>query len=105
MCGYQWIPKGAAHPVLAQIYINWRLSPSVQFPNDWPIEHSPWSELQEGFLGPTYVDLVPAWFKEKYFTYYPTLEQMDTQFTPVDWDAYNKSAEIWQDHYAQAIGQ
>ena len=43
--GYLWIAKGAAHPVLAQIFMNWRLEPSVQFPNAWPIDHGPWSEL------------------------------------------------------------
>ena len=31
--GYLWIPKNAPHPVLAQVFINWRLSPDVQFPN------------------------------------------------------------------------
>ena len=25
--GYLWIPKGAQHPILAQIFINWRISP------------------------------------------------------------------------------
>ena len=38
----------------------------VQFPNAWPIEHGPWSELSEGFLGPDYVDQVPDWFKADY---------------------------------------
>ena len=51
------------------------------------------------------MDLIPDRFKADYYTYYPTLEQMDTQFTPVDWSAYNKSADVWQDHYAKAIGQ
>jgi spermidine/putrescine-binding protein len=105
MCGYQWIPKGAAHPVLAQIYVNWRLSPDVQFPNAWPIEHSPWSELSEGFIGPSYAELVPDWFQADYYNYYPELGAYDTQFTPVDWDAYNASATIWQDYYAAQIGQ
>jgi spermidine/putrescine-binding protein len=105
MCGYEWIPKGAAHPVLAQIYVNWRLDPSVQFPNDWPIEHSPWSELSEGFIGPSYADLVPDWFQADYYNYYPKLEAYDTQFTPVDWQAYNASSKIWQDYYAAKIGQ
>ena len=58
--GYEWIPKGAAHPVLAQIFMNWRLAPDVQFPNAWPIDHGKWSELSEGFLGPSYVSLVPG---------------------------------------------
>lgn len=103
--GYLWIPKGAQHPVLAQIFINWRLSPEVQFPNDWPIEHGPWSELSEGFLGPEYVDHVPDWFAADYFKYFPDLDQIQTQFKTVDWDAYNASAEVWQDYYAQQIGQ
>ncbi len=74
--GYLWIPKNAAHPVLAQIFINWRLAKDVQFPNAWPIDHGQWSELTEGFLGPDYVDLVPDWFKADYFTYFPTLDQI-----------------------------
>src|SRR5574341_2391080 len=103
--GYLWIPKGAAHPVLAQIFINWRLSPEVQFPNKWPIDHGPWSELSEGFLGPDYQSQVPDWFTADYFTYYPTLDQIKTQFKSVDWDAYNASSKEWQDYYAQKIGQ
>ncbi|HZM20747.1 MAG TPA: PotD/PotF family extracellular solute-binding protein [Anaerolineales bacterium] len=103
--GYLWIPKGAPHPVLAQIFINWRLSPDVQFPNSWPIEHGPWSELSEGFLGPDYVTHVPDWFAKDYFTYFPTLDQIQTQFKTVDWNAYNASQKEWQDYYAQKIGQ
>ena len=103
--GYLWIPKGAQHPVLAQIFINWRLDPSVQFPNDWPINHGQWSELSEGFLGPDYVNLVPEWFKADYATYYPTLDQIKTNFKQIDWDAYNAAAKTWQDYYAQKIGQ
>jgi len=103
--GYLWIPKGALHPVLAQIFINWRLSPDVQFPNSWPIEHGPWSELSEGFLGPEYVTHVPDWFAKDYFKYFPTLDQIKTQFKTVDWNAYNASQKEWQDYYAQKIGQ
>jgi spermidine/putrescine-binding protein len=103
--GYLWIPKGAPHPVLAQIFINWRLSPDVQFPNSWPIDHGPWSELSEGFLGPEYVTHVPEWFAKDYFTYFPTLDQIKTQFKTVDWNAYNASQKEWQDYYAQKIGQ
>jgi ABC-type Fe3+ transport system substrate-binding protein len=103
--GYLWIPKGVAHPVLAQIFINWRLSPEVQFPNSWPIEHGPWSELSEGFLGPSYVNQVPSWFAADYFKYFPTLDQIQTQFKQIDWQAYNASQKEWQDYYAQKIGQ
>jgi spermidine/putrescine-binding protein len=103
--GYLWMPKGAAHPVLAQLFMNWRLAKDVQFPNAWPIEHGPWAELSEGFLGEAYVDQVPDWFKADYGNYYPTLDQIKTSFQAVDWDAYNASQKEWQDYYAEKIGQ
>jgi spermidine/putrescine-binding protein len=102
--GYLWVPKGAPHPVLAQVFINWRLSKEVQFPNAWPIDHGPWSELSEGFLGPDYVDQVPEWFAKDYFSYFPTLDQIKT-FKTVDWPAYNAAQKEWQDYYASKIGQ
>jgi spermidine/putrescine-binding protein len=104
--GYMWIPKGAPHPVLAQIFINWRLSPEVQFPNDWTIEHGPWAELQEGFLGPGYNEsLIPDWLGENYYTYYPTSQQIDEQFMSLDWEAYNSGFDVWMNHYAERLGQ
>jgi ABC-type Fe3+ transport system substrate-binding protein len=103
--GYLWVPKGAQHPVLAQIFMNWRLAPDVQFPNAWPIDHGKWSELSEGFLGPDYVSLVPDWFKTDYATYYPTLDQIKSSFKSIDWKAYNDSAKVFQDYYKQKIGQ
>jgi ABC-type Fe3+ transport system substrate-binding protein len=103
--GYLWIPKGAAHPVLAQIFMDWRLAPDVQFPNTWPIDHGPWSELSEGFLGPDYVSQVPDWFAKDYFTYFPTLGQIQSSFQTVDWKAYNAGQKEWQDYYASKIGQ
>ena len=102
--GYLWVPKGAAHPVLAQVFINWRLAKDVQFPNAWPIDHGPWSELSEGFLGPDYVDQIPEWFAKDYFNYFPNLDQIKT-FKQVDWKAYNASQKEWQDYYASKIGQ
>ena len=47
--GYMWIPKGTPHPVLAQIFVNWRLSDEAQFPPEsWGLEPGPWAELNEG---------------------------------------------------------
>ena len=102
--GYLWVPKGAAHPVLAQVFIDWRLAKDVQFPNAWPIEHGPWSELSEGFLGPDYVDQIPDWFAKDYFNYFPNLDQIKA-FKSVDWKAYNAAQKEWQDYYASKIGQ
>ena len=102
--GYLWVPKGAPHPVLAQVFINWRLAPEVQFPNDWPIEHGPWTQFSEGFLGPDYVDQVPDWFTADYFSYFPNLDQIQA-FKAVDWKAYNAAQKEWQDYYASKLGQ
>ncbi len=104
--GYMWIPKGTPHPVLAQIFVNWRLSDDVQFPAEsWGLEPGPWAELQEGILGESYAELVPEWFKKDYFTYYPTIEQLTTNYKSVDWDYYAANVGEWMDYYAQGIGQ
>jgi spermidine/putrescine-binding protein len=103
--GYLWIPKNAPHPVLAQIFMNWRLAKDVQFPNAWPIDHGQWSELSEGFLGPDYVNLVPDWFKADYNTYFPTLDQIKSGFKTIDWKAYNDSTKVFLDYYSQQLGQ
>jgi spermidine/putrescine-binding protein len=104
--GYMWIPKGAPHPVLAQIFINWRISPEVQFPNNWGIENGHWAELQEGFLGSSYSEeLIPDWIKDNYYDFYPTSQQIDELFLPLDWEAYNAGFDIWMNHYAERLGQ
>lgn len=104
--GYMWVPKGALHPVLAQIWINWRLSPEVQFPNNWPgISHADWATWNEGELGPSYAASIPDWYKATYATAYPTLDQMSSYFKTVDWPAYNASAKVWMDYYASKLGQ
>ncbi len=103
--GYMWIPKGTPHPVLAQIFVNWRLSDDAQFPPEsWGLEPGPWAELNEGILGESYEDLVPEWFAEDYFTYYPTIEQLSTSYRSVDWDYYAEHVGEWFDYYAQGIG-
>jgi spermidine/putrescine-binding protein len=104
--GYMWIPKGTPHPVLAQIFVNWRLSDEVQFPPEsWGLEPGPWAELNEGIIGESYADLVPEWFAEDYFTYYPTVEQLTASYKSVDWDYYAEHVGEWSDQYSQGIGQ
>jgi spermidine/putrescine-binding protein len=104
--GYMWIPKGTQHPVLAQVFVDWRLSDEAQFPPDsWGLEHGPWAELNEGVLGESYVDLVPDWFKDDYFNFYPTIEQLTSNFQTVDWDYYAEHVGEWMDYYAKGIGQ
>jgi spermidine/putrescine-binding protein len=103
--GYLWIPKGAPHPVLAQTFINWRLCPDVQFPNTWKMGHGPWAELSEGLLGDAFVSHIPDWFKADYYKYYLTLDQIKSSLQTLDWSAFNKSSKIFQDYFAQKLGQ
>jgi spermidine/putrescine-binding protein len=106
--GYMWIPKSAPHPVLAQVFVNWRLNDNVQFPDEsWNIEHGAWAELQEGILGESYnkPDLIPDWFAKDYFSYYPTIDQLTKNYKSIDWDYYAAHVEGWMDTYAKGIGQ
>jgi len=104
--GYMWIPAGPKHPVLAQIFIDWRLSNDAQFPDldAWGITKGAWSELHEGFMGPSYVDLVPDWIAADYYTYFPTVEQLATNYKPVDWDVYAANKDAWIDYWNERLG-
>jgi spermidine/putrescine-binding protein len=104
--GYMWIPVKAKHPVLAQIFIEWRLSDDAQFPDldAWGITKGAWPELQEGFMGPSYEGLVPDWIKDVYFNYYPTIEQLSTNYKAVDWDYYVANSSDWFDYWNQKLG-
>jgi spermidine/putrescine-binding protein len=104
--GFMWIPAAPRHPVLAQIFVDWRLSDDAQFPNleEWGITEGAWAELQEGFLGPSYEGLVPEWIEDVYFTYFPTIDQLSTQYLNVDWDYYAEHSSDWYDKWLEGIG-
>jgi len=104
--GYMWIPKNAPHPVLAQIFVNWRIGDEAQFPPEsWGLDKGPWAELNEGLLGPSYEELIPEWFKADYFSFYPTIDQLETKYKAVDWAYYSANAPAWMDAYSKGIGQ
>jgi hypothetical protein len=105
--GYLWIPKKAPHPILAQIFIDWRLRDDVQFPADsWGIGHGPWAELQEGALGPKYdtSKLIPSWFAADYSKYYPSFDQLKSAYKSVDWDFYAAHVNDWMTQYSKCAG-
>ncbi len=104
--GYMWIPVKPKHPVLGQIFVDWRLSDDAQFPDidKWGITKGAWAELQEGFMGESYVDLVPDWIKDVYFTYYPTIEQLKTQYSSPDWAVYTANSKTWFDEWNKGLG-
>jgi spermidine/putrescine-binding protein len=104
--GYLWIPVQPKHPVLAQVFIDWRLGDDAQFPDleSWGITEGAWAELQEGFLGPSYEGLVPDWIKDVYFTYFPTIEQLSTTYKTVDWTYMAEHSKEWYDKWLEGIG-
>ena len=104
--GFLWIPVQAQHPVLAQIFIDWRLSDDAQFPDleAWGITEGNWAELHEGFLGESYEGLVPEWIQDVYFDYFPTIEQLGTTYLSIDWDYYAQNSGAWHDYWNERLG-
>jgi spermidine/putrescine-binding protein len=104
--GYMWIPVQPQHPVLAQIFIDWRLSDDAQFPDieAWGITEGNWAEFHEGFMGESYEGLVPEWIQDVYFNYFPTIEQLSTNYLAVDWEYYAQNSATWHDYWNQKLG-
>jgi hypothetical protein len=104
--GFMWIPVKPSHPVLAQLFIDWRLSDDAQFPDleAWGISEGWWSELQEGLMGPSYEAAIPDWIADAYFDYYPTIDQLSTLYQNVDWEYYNQHNQEWYDKWLEGIG-
>ena len=105
MNGFLWVPKGAPHPVLSQLFINWRLSDDGQFPGDaWGIPNNAWAEYHEGLLGESYTKNIPAWIAKDYFKFYPKLEEIQKAYKSVDWEYYAKHADGWMKQYSKCAG-
>lgn len=104
--GFMWIPVRPQHPVLAQIFIDWRLSNDAQFPDieAWGITEGAWAELQEGYMGESYVGLEPEWIAENYANFYPTIEQLSTNYKSIDWDYYAANSPDWYDYWLERLG-
>lgn len=114
--GYAWVPKGAQHPVLAQLFINWRISTDGMIPSDqWPTSASdptpmnwqenkgPWAEIFEGVLYEEQEKAVPEWFLPYYQKYYPAFKDYGS-LKAVDWEYYAAHQKEWQDYEAQRLG-
>ncbi|MGD9712194.1 MAG: substrate-binding domain-containing protein [Thermomicrobiales bacterium] len=104
--GYMFVPVAPAHPILAQIFMDWRLSDDAQFPDleAWGITEGNWAEFHEGFMGESYVDLVPEWISDVYFNFFPTVDQLSTQYKSVDWNVYVENSSAWYDEWLAGIG-
>ena len=105
--GYMWIPKGAPHPVLAQIFVNWRLSDEVQFPPEsWGLEPGPWAELNEGIHRRVVRRSGSGVVRGGLLQLLPDdRATRRRQYKSVDWDYYAEHVGEWMDYYSQGIGQ
>lgn len=103
--GFMWVPKKAPHPVLAQLFMNWRLNNDVQSPADsWGITHAAWAEIYEGPMGASYENIVPAWFAPDSSKYYPSFDQITKTFKQIDWDYYSAHVDDWMKQYSKCAG-
>ncbi len=104
--GMAWIPVDAPHPVLAQLYVNFLLSPERQVPSaSWGLERGTWVELHEGVLGSAYLKYIPSWIKPQYDKLYPSLEEIARGFKPLDWKVITAKERDWTDYYLGKLGR
>jgi spermidine/putrescine-binding protein len=113
--GYMWIPKGSPHPLLAQLFINWRISSDGLIPSDkwpsapgagpmkWQDDKGTWSEIFEGVLYAEQEKDVPSWFAEDYKRFYPPFSDYD-KLKAVDWEYYAANEKDWQDAESKGLG-
>jgi len=112
---YLWIPKGSPHPLLAQLFLNWRISSDGLIPGDkwpsapgagpmnWQDNQGAWSEIFEGVLYAGQEKDVPAWFADAYKRFYPPFSDYD-KLKAVDWDYYAANQKDWQDAESKGLG-
>ncbi len=113
--GYMWIPKASPHPLLAQLFLDWRISTDGLIPSDkwpsapgagpmkWQDDQGTWSEIFEGVLYADQEKAIPSWFAESYKKFYPPFSDYD-KLKPVDWDYYVANEKDWQDAESKALG-
>jgi len=113
--GVAWIPKGVQHPILAQLYVDWLLSPDFQFPDinatgfaelDPVTAKQLWAGMTEGPMGPYYEQFIPDWWggKEEYYKVFPRWDTVKPYLEiQLDWVYINEHAEDWISYYQELI--
>jgi spermidine/putrescine-binding protein len=99
--GYAWIPTHSAHPVLAQLFIQWRLSDDAQLPGAaWNLTPVEWGEYHEGLLGDSYQAALPQWLAERYGQFYPSPAEISESYYELDWNYVRDLQSDWMTQYA-----
>jgi ABC-type Fe3+ transport system substrate-binding protein len=105
--GIAWIPKKAEHPLLAQLFIDFLMSPDFWFALDYPKYRESKEDflmLHQNLLNDTNFNLLPDWIKPIYANIYPyPLSKMNEWYVFPDYDYIEKSTESWTDLYNKLI--
>ena len=111
MPGYIAMTKGAAHPTLAKLYMNFYMSHYVQMPpypakppyEMFQIDQANWLRGCFGGVGipGDYDKYMPAWAK----AVVPPAEEVNKRFVDVDWDYVFAQKGEWQELWGEIIGQ
>lgn len=102
--GYTWIPQGAAHPVLAQLFIQWRLSDEALLPGEgWNLSNVAWGEYHEGMLREGFEGEIPQAVRGPYEALYPSLEEIKQTYRAVDWTYYAAHEAEWLQQYSACV--
>lgn len=106
--GIAWIPKNVEHPVLAQIFIDFLMSPEFWFALDFPQYRESKEDflmLHQNLLNDTNFKLLPEWIKQMYANVYPyPLEKMFQWYVIPDYDYIERNTEEWSSLYRQLTG-
>ena len=107
--GVVWVPKNVKHPVLAQLFIDFIISPDHQlcllYPELRKKEHASDFVMVHQFLGnDTNFKLLPDWIKPFYATIYPyPLSKMFQWYKFVDFDYVAKVMTKWSEEYRKEL--
>ncbi|MCD6488769.1 MAG: extracellular solute-binding protein [Desulfurococcales archaeon] len=106
--GIAWIPKGVQHPVLAQLFINFLMSPDFWFAIGFPQYRESKEDflmLHQNLLNDSNFDLLPDWIKSIYSQIYPyPLDKMYEWYVFPDYEYIEEHTEEWSNLYNQYAG-
>jgi ABC-type Fe3+ transport system substrate-binding protein len=110
MPGYMAMAKGAAHPTLAKLYMNFQMSHYIQMPpypanppyEMFKIDQANWLRGSFGGVGIAgdYDKYMPDWAK----AVVPPAEEVNKRFVDVDWDYVTAHYNEWQQMWGEIIG-
>lgn len=106
--GIAWIPRNATHPVLAQIFIDFLMSPQLWFALDYQQYRESKDDflmIHQNLLNDSNFNLLPDWIKPIYKNLYPyPLSVMNQWYVFPDYDYISAHTEEWSKLYMQLTG-